>query len=87
MKCLLRNDCKDRDLCCSFCPVEGCEMRCKDDHAKCKFFEESPLVNPEKEERPAGYVFSKVFYEEVNKPQKKTTPKLPQKRQERRKKK
>ena len=39
MTCKLKNTCDNKYLCCHFCK-EHCDVRCKDDHKHCSWFDE-----------------------------------------------
>ena len=45
MKCLIMNiSCENKFLCCHFCKVKYCKMRCMDKYKKCKYFEKTDVI-------------------------------------------
>lgn len=42
MKCVWENLCGRKYLCCNFCAIKKCDLRCQDNHEKCKFFCDIP---------------------------------------------
>ncbi len=43
MKCKLHNTCElHRNWCCNFCTLK-CDVRCKDRHEDCRWFDDSPM--------------------------------------------
>lgn len=56
MKCLLRNSCSHKYLCCNFCAEKKCTDRCKDKFHHCDYWynidiksKEDEYINPRKE--------------------------------------
>lgn len=49
MKCLLRNSCTHKYLCCNFCTDKRCIDRCKDDCKNCKYFYDIKINSSEQE--------------------------------------
>lgn len=56
MKCLLRNSCSHKYLCCNFCNDKKCSIRCNDKFHNCNYWynininsKEDENINPRKE--------------------------------------
>lgn len=65
MTCLLRNTCSNRYLCCHFCKNKQCELRCKDKHATCSWFDKR---DPTQEDaQPPLFAFQKEREEKYGK--------------------
>ena len=39
MQCLIFNTCENTNLCCNFCNVKKCNIRCLDNYKKCKYYD------------------------------------------------
>lgn len=40
MKCLIKNSCKYKNLCCAKCKKKNCPTKCLDSPDNCKYFED-----------------------------------------------
>lgn len=45
MRCMFYSYCDEpKYLCCNFCSNHKCEQRCKDNHCKCKYYEQGDII-------------------------------------------